>query len=300
MKFILLLFVPCVFAYPDWFSEYVKKHNKVYNDTHDTFKFLQSKMDVIRRTTDLNLTFNDFSDKEIVRNKYITRKKIVQFNHHTKHHLGLPLSFDWRTKGYVTPVVKQGSCGGCFSIAAMGNLEYWYKKMTGKLVPLSIQQGLDCTEGCKGGLMEDIYEYAQKHPIGPESWNPFTKHKHKCMRRTHKPYIKVNNYMVISDEYNMHAEEKLAHNILSYGPIPVGIDSSSHEMELYESGIIKEHHCGKDIDHAVLVVGFTRDYWIIKNSWGKKWGEDGYFRLERFKNACGIDSYASFATEVSV
>ena len=114
------------------------------------------------------------------------------------------------------------------------------------------------------------------------------------------PKIKVKSFIVQSDEYHNNIEKKLAHNLLSYGPIPIGIDSSTHEFELYSSGVMKKHHCGNDIDHAVLVVGYTPDYWIIKNSWGIDWGENGYFRLERGKNACGINSYASFVTSVKV
>ena len=297
MRFILL-FLPCVYAYPRWFLDYIETHNKSYHNMEMMFDHLKPKMDSILATNDLELKLHEFSDRFRPKNIMINRTKIITSNHHTKHHLGLPLEFDWRTRGFVGPVVDQGDCGGCFSIAAIGNLEYWYKKKTGQFLPLSIQQAMDCTEGCIGGLMEDVYRYAQKHPIGPASWDPFVSRNKKCKKRYRFPSIKVKNYMIISDEYNMHAEEKLAHNILSYGPIPVGIDTSSHQFELYSSGIIKEHHCGKDIDHAVLVVGFTRDYWIVKNSWGPSWGENGYVRIERFKNACGIDSYASFVTEI--
>lgn len=294
---LLLLLLPCVYAYPTWFHEYMKEHDKQYTDLDTMFRHLKPKMDSIINTKDLNMKLHAFSDKTYKKNIHINKKKSFTQSH-TKHHLGLPLEFDWRTKGYVGPVMRQGDCGGCFSIAAIGNLEYWYKKKTGKFLELSAQQAMDCTQGCDGGLMEDVYQYAQKHPIGPASWDPYKKHDARCKKRYVNPFVKVKNYMVISDEYNMHVENKLAHNILSYGPIPIGIDSSSHQFELYSSGIIKEHHCGKDIDHAVLVVGFTRDYWIVKNSWGPSWGENGYFRIERFKNACGIDSYASFVTEI--
>lgn len=294
---LLLIFLPCVMAYPTWFHNYIDDHKKQYKDLQFMYNHLKPKMDSIKATVDLGMKLYSFSDKTNKKNLRINRTKsrIVQ---HTKHHLGLPLEFDWRTKGFVGPVVKQGNCGGCFSIAAIGNLEYWYKKTTGRFLSLSIQQAMDCTEGCIGGLMEDVYEYAKNHPIGPASWDPYQKRDKVCKKRYRSPFIKVKKYMVISDEYNMHVEDKLAHNILSYGPIPVGIDSSSHQFELYSSGIIREHHCGKDIDHAVLVVGFTRDYWIVKNSWGPSWGENGYFRIERYKNACGIDSYASFVTSV--
>jgi cathepsin L len=69
---------------------------------------------------------------------------------------------------------------------------------------------------------------------------------------------------------------------------------------MYRGGVLKESQCGKDIDHAVLLVGFTPEYWIIKNSWGPRWGQAGYLYLERNKNACGINSYASFITEAEV
>ena len=295
---LLWLLLPCVYAYPSWFHDYVNEYDKQYNNSDSMYHHLKPKMDSIAYTKDLALKLHAFSDKIYKKNKHMNRTKSF-IKDHTRHHLGLPLEFDWRTKGYVGPVVRQGDCGGCFSIAAIGNLEYWYKKKTGSFLSLSAQQAMDCTYGCEGGLMEDVYKYAQTHAIGPASWDPYRKHDSRCKIRYRNPFIKVKKYMVVSDEYNMHVENKLAHHILSYGPIPVGIDSSSHQFELYSSGIIKEHHCGKDIDHAVLVVGFTRDYWIVKNSWGPSWGENGYFRIERFKNACGIDSYASFVTEIN-
>ena len=54
--------------------------------------------------------------------------------------------------------------------------------------------------------------------------------------------------------------------------------------------------CGKDIDHAVTIVGYTKDAWIIKNSWGPHWGVGGYLYLERGKNACGVAEYIVYVT----
>jgi C1A family cysteine protease len=71
---------------------------------------------------------------------------------------------------------------------------------------------------------------------------------------------------------------------LQKGPVSIGVDASGLGFKLYKSGIIKRW-CGTDIDHAVLLVGYGTekgvDYWLVKNSWGASWGENGYFRVLR-------------------
>ena len=67
-------------------------------------------------------------------------------------------------------------------------------------------------------------------------------------------------------------------------------------MEDYRGGVFRAHMCSRDIDHAVTVVGYTENAWIIKNSWGPNWGLDGYLLLERGKNACGIAEYMVYVT----
>jgi C1A family cysteine protease len=80
------------------------------------------------------------------------------------------------------------------------------------------------------------------------------------------------------------------------GPVSIGVDANDSAYKFYKSGIIKKR-CGTVINHAVLLVGYGTDngvdYWMVKNSWGGKWGEDGYFRILRDMNKkdegmCGI------------
>ena len=76
----------------------------------------------------------------------------------------------------------------------------------------------------------------------------------------------------------------------------MAIDTSADALKFYDSGILTKKECGgTDIDHAVLAVGFGSengvDYFIIKNSWGKIWGEDGFARIageHHGPGACGI------------
>ena len=138
------------------------------------------------------------------------------------------------------------------------------------------------------------------NPIGPERFDRWKGHDSVCKHRRWHPYVEVDTYVSMSEEFDDPVEDHLAKNIHSYGPIPVAVDSGSTQFELYHDGILRHNHCGKNVDHAVLVVGYTRDYWILKNSWGSSWGQGRYMLLERGTNACGINSYAAFATSVSI
>lgn len=300
--YLLLFFILPVQGYPDWFHQYKHAHRKLYSSEIEdrVFSILEPKYHFSKRHG-YNLTYR--SDVNTSNNPFQNRQS-ERLDPEGQHRLGLPLTMDWRNHGAVTSVKRQGSCGACFAFAATGSIEYWYWKKSGQLKEFSIQQWIDCTKpdnyGCDGGLMEYVYKKAKRTPAGPDDFDPFEDKEMKCFRRITRPWLKVNTYATQSDEWNSPIEEKLAHNIVRYGPVPLGIDSASWHMEMYRGGVLKASQCGRDIDHAVLVVGFTPEYWIIKNSWGKDWGEEGYLYLERWKNACGINSYASFITEASI
>jgi len=84
------------------------------------------------------------------------------------------------------------------------------------------------------------------------------------------------------------------------GPVSIAIEADQPVFQLYTGGVISSPACGTNLDHGVLIVGFgtdsttNQDYWLVKNSWGPKWGEQGYVRLIRNQNECGLNSMSSY------
>jgi C1A family cysteine protease len=84
-------------------------------------------------------------------------------------------------------------------------------------------------------------------------------------------------------------------------PVSVAVQADQQVFQFYKSGVLDDSSCGTTLDHAVLLVGYDtdyvigKDYWIVKNSWGSGWGENGYIRLVRHRNQCGIEQMATLA-----
>ena len=98
------------------------------------------------------------------------------------------------------------------------------------------------------------------------------------------------------DEINY--DEKILKRATAQQPVSIAIQANKRSFQFYKSGVYSDLDCGTQLDHGVLLVGYgydlfhDMDYWIVKNSWGESWGENGYIRLLRNINdthgLCGI------------
>lgn len=179
---------------------------------------------------------------------------------------------DWRKQGAVTQVKDQGHCGGCWAFSTTGGLEGLNKISTGTLKSFSEQQMMDCVTlnaGCHGGQMRRALLYVQQNGIVEESDYPYVAVQGSCQKPTGN--FKLTGYTNITNCIELA-------NALTKQPIMVGVDSD-HWRD-YESGIF--NGCVKErgeFNHGVVVVGLTKEAWIIKNQWTSDWGENGFMRL---------------------
>jgi len=294
------------------FTSYVKQYSKKYahDEFFSRFNTFKSNMEKIRTHNAQNLSYklgvNEFSD--MTSEEFKTNKngfKNTDYSHlRNKNAVKLPKvnaggAVDWRNSQAVTPVKDQGQCGSCWAFSTTGSFEGAHVLAGQGLVSLSEQQLVDCStaqgnQGCNGGLMDSAFQYIIANKgITSEAAYPYTATGPNPCKTGMTSYATISSFtdvIVGSEDDLLSAATKQ--------PVSVAIEADQASFQQYASGVYTDTGCGTTLDHGVLVVGYGtdngQDYWIVKNSWGATWGEQGYIRILRGKNLCGISNAASY------
>ncbi|XP_018577098.1 cathepsin L [Anoplophora glabripennis] len=277
----------------------VAKHNKLYALGHVSYKLgINKYADMLHH--EFIHTLNGFNKTK----KLLGGTKLEQaVTFIPAANVKLPDDVDWRTKGAVTAIKDQGHCGSCWSFSATGSLEGQHFRKTNKLVSLSEQNLVDCSgrygnNGCNGGLMDNAFRYIKDNGgIDTEAAYPYKAEDEKCHYTPKSKGATDRGFVDIQSG----SEEQLQAAVATVGPVSVAIDASHETFQLYSEGVYYDPECSpEELDHGVLVVGYGTDekggdYWLVKNSWGTSWGQEGYIKMARNKdNACGIATQASY------
>jgi len=227
---------------------------------------------------------------------------------------------DWRRNLVTTSFVhQQGACGSCWAVAAAGALEIHAEIALRKLaknhhdkVPrnVSFKQLVDCTPnpehcggdgGCQGATSELAFDYTSQHGLYDAdryAGNINKDEECKASSKQSPPYMQIRGYVRLETNKLRPLMEALA----NVGPVSVSVDAGA--WNLYGGGVYNDCKRNSIVNHAVLAVGYGHDsksgldYWLIRNSWGREWGEKGFVRLQRHDSDdadwdagyCGFDT----------
>ncbi|KAJ1396438.1 Peptidase C1A, papain C-terminal [Sesbania bispinosa] len=176
-------------------------------------------------------------------------------------------SLDWRKKGAVNEIKDQGRCG--------------------------------INDGCGGQFVDKAFEYiAQSQGLASEADYQYMGTDGTCNDGMINPAAQIRSY----EDVPKQSEEQLLKAVAKQ-PVSVTIDASGREFQYYNGGVFSGE-CGTELNHAVTLIGYGEDsngkYWLIRNSWGKDWGEGGYMKMQRDigspEGLCGITLQASYPT----
>ncbi|XP_053362089.1 cathepsin O [Clarias gariepinus] len=210
-----------------------------------------------------------------------------------------PRKFDWRGHGAVGPVHDQKSCGACWAFSVVSAIESVRVKDGRTFQSLSVQQVLDCayeSKGCFGGSPVTTLDWLKqsREKLVNETEYPYRAEKGVCrvFSLSHGG-VSVKDFTVFDFSGQ---EQEMIRRLVDWGPLVVVVNALSWQD--YLGGII-QHHCSSGhANHAVLIIGYDMTgevpFWIIRNSWGRAWGDEGYAYIKMGVNMCGVaDSVAT-------
>nr|CAH7731716.1 unnamed protein product [Callosobruchus chinensis] len=281
------------------------EHGKTYrslSEDRDRFSIFQSNLRFIEDHNDrfsrgeesysmMINRFGDLTDQEFKEMMTMERPESVETLVEFDGEGDIPDSVDWRKVGAVTDVKNQELCKSCWAFRAVEGQVFIHNKT---LESLSPQNLLDCARGqyrsfgCAGGWQTEAFKYVRDHGILTEKEYPYKGVDNRCKKRGG---VKISKFARI----RAGDEVSLTHAIANKGPIAATLDLSG--LKFYHNGVLDSKHCNStedDLNHAILLVGYEKNYYIAKNSWGQDWALGGYFNILRDNNTCGISLFNSF------
>jgi len=292
------------------FQDFILRFRKVYNTPEEYQNRFQIFKTNLQKAAELDARsdkssygvtkFSDLSEEEF-RNQYLIK------NYQKKVHpnapvytppakpLAYPTSYDWSSKGALTPVYNQAQCGSCWAFSTTESIESMWFLAGHNLTSFSMQQIVSCdkqSDGCGGGDPPNAYEYIMSVG-GIELYTdyPYTSGdgiSGICRFNAADIAGKISSWQYVTKD-----ESETAMQAFTYttGPPSICVDASTWNN--YNGGVITTADgCGTSLDHCVQLTGWTVvsgvNAWVVRNSWGTDWGNSGYLYVEMGYDVCGI------------
>lgn len=300
-------------------KKYVSFNSTEYDQykTHG-YSFLQKKSKRNQENDDKTVKEAKSSSfaAENEKNETNSNPFIERIENQESSNVELPENFDWAS--YLQPPRSQGNCGSCYIFATLAMLQTRSKIKYGEEITFSVQNLINCNyynQGCDGGYPFLVGKFGHEFNLIEEKYEIYIGRNGKCLHsekneqnKSGKKW-KVGDYYFIGGSYGRSNERAMMEEIYKNGPIVVsfepqpdfmvykkGIYHSLEETDLIKLGVKPEW---EKVDHSVLCYGWGEEngekYWLLQNTWGKTWGENGNFRIKRGIDESHIESISEAA-----
>jgi len=241
----------------------------------------------------MDLSAEEFAEKYLLKNftKGAFAEKAKQWIA-PKNVGGYPSSYDWSSRGALTPVYNQGQCGSCWAFSTTENIESMWFLAGHALTQLSMQQIVDCDpydSGCNGGNPPTAYQYVMgAGGLEPYADYPYVGVQTRCSFDSARVAASISSWEWVTRDDDEAAMQSF---VYTTGPPSICVDAQL--WQTYTGGVITSSSgCGNSLDHCVQLTGWQvmsgMNVWNVRNSWGADWGYSGYIYLEMGYDVCGI------------
>ena len=282
----------------------VNSHNETWTAGVNSF-MLDKSMEDVQHLCGTRLDDYNFLDVNTVSVSYEDMYSDVE----------IPASFDVRNKWptSIHPIRNQKHCGSCWAFSAAEVLSDRFSIASNGRIQtvLSPEDLVSCDKsnmGCQGGQLAAAWEYMKDTGIVSDACFPYTSGNGttaECVTKCSDSESFMKSKHKAKNYYRLASVEDIQREILLHGPVQTGFRVYKSFMS-YTSGVY-QRNWWKFWDpimggHAVKIVGWGTytdedkplskpvDYWTVANSWDTTWGEEGYFKIKKGVNMCGIES----------
>ena len=212
--------------------------------------------------------------------------------------------WDWRNRhgqNWITPVKNQGGCGSCWAFSVTGTTEAManlYFNQSDLDLNLSEQDVLSCSGAgdCDGGYTSSAMAYIRDGGIVDEAAFPYSASDESCENKNGSPteHIQISDYNYIGTAEYPRTEDGMKKMLIEMGPLSISVSNWSHAIVLVGYNVVEEgdvfySRWWNDVDsvfrYETITIGagdplIGTTVWIMKNSWGSGWGDEGYVYVQ--------------------
>ncbi|VDK72173.1 unnamed protein product [Onchocerca ochengi] len=241
--------------------------------------------------------FNAFSGPLLGPNRHVFRSYDTSWIRVIPDGTPYPPSWDWRKKGGVTAVKEQSyDCNSCYAHSVAAVIESLYAIKYRRYISISEYEMLDCdhnNNGCKNGSIKNSMEHGK--------YFGFTQMMNYPTLLGNNYFCPLYNKIFIRKLYRIDPDPNLmAWFVANVAPVASNLALPKRHA-FYKSGVLPDtSECRTmKLNHAAVIIGYGTEngkkYWLMKNSWGDWWGDQGFFKIERGINACRVETYVASA-----